>query len=77
MTNSNIKEDVDFIIRAINNPLNKEIHLKPLKNLIKNFQNKWYDLMGPGVADFYVNLLNKKYQNDLQHTKINERLKDR
>tara|TARA_R110000796_G_C14246670_1_gene398002 strand:+ start:222 stop:455 length:234 start_codon:yes stop_codon:yes gene_type:complete len=77
MTNPNIKEDVDFVIRAIDNPKNKSIHLKPLKNLIKNFQKKWYDLMGPGVADFYINLLNKKYQNDLQHSKINERLKDR
>jgi len=77
MNNPNIKEDVDFVMRAMNNPKNKDIHLKPLKNLITNFQKKWYDLMGEGVADFYINLLNKKYQDDLQHSKSNERPEDR
>lgn len=50
MTNPNIKEDVKFIVRVLNNLDNKVIHLKPLKNLIKNFQKKWNDLLGEGIS---------------------------
>jgi|TARA_R100000700_G_C3072443_1_gene81944 hypothetical protein len=63
MKNTNIKKDADFVLKVLNNPLNKEIHRPALKNLIKNFEKKWDDLLGPGVADFYINLLNKKYKN--------------
>jgi hypothetical protein len=72
MTNPNIKEDFEFVTRVIDNPNNKLPHFIALKNLIKNFQNKWEDLMGVGVAHSYINLLNKKYKNALQHTKRNE-----
>jgi hypothetical protein len=50
-------------VEVLRNPYNKEIHITALKKLIKNFENKWNDLLGPGVADSYINLLNKKYQN--------------
>eukprot|EP01050_Picozoa_sp_SAG11_P001441 SAG11_NODE_62_length_19006_cov_6.513143_12_plen_78_part_00 len=73
MTNPNIKEDFEFVSRVLDNPHNKLPHLTALKNLIKNFQQKWCDLMGVGVADFYINLLNKKYKNVLQHIKRNEK----
>ena len=63
MKSPNIKKDADFVLEVLSNPDNKEIHLPALKKLIKNFENKWNDLLGPGVADFYINLLNKKYQN--------------
>ena len=63
MNSPNIKKDADFVINVLSNPLNKEVHKPALKNLIKNFENKWNDLLGPGVADFYINLLNKKYKN--------------
>jgi len=70
MTNPNIKKDVNFVIKVLNNPNNKITHLKSLKNLIKNFQKKWNDLLGPGIADHYNKLLNKKYD-DLQYSKRN------
>ena len=40
-------------------------HKKALQNLINNFKTKWDDNLGPGVADFYVKLLNKKYKNGI------------
>jgi len=70
MTIPNIKKDVNFVIKVLDNPNNKIIHLKSLKNLIKNFQKKWYDLLGPGIADTYNNLLNQKYD-ALQYSKRN------
>lgn len=73
MTNPNIKKDVDFVLKVINNPNNKEIHLPALVKLIKNFEDKWNDLLGPGIADFYTNLLNNKYKYALQHSKRNDR----
>ena len=51
------------VLKVLNNPNNKEVHKPALKKLIINFENKWNDLLGPGVADFYINLLNKKYKN--------------
>ena len=63
MKNTNIKKDADFVLRVLDNSHNKEIHRPALKRLINNFENKWNDLLGPGVADFYINLLNKKYKN--------------
>ena len=39
MNNPNIKKDVDFVLRVLDNPDNKEIHLPALTNLIKNFEN--------------------------------------
>jgi len=73
MNNPNIKKDVDFVLRVLDNPDNKEIHLPALTNLIKNFENKWNDLLGSGVVDFYINLLNNKYKYVLQHSKRNDR----
>jgi hypothetical protein len=63
MKSSTIKKDADFVLKVLNNPLNTEVHKPALKNLIKNFEKKWNDSLGPGVADFYINLLNKKYKN--------------
>jgi|TARA_R110000744_G_C19307902_1_gene556422 hypothetical protein len=60
-----IKKDFDFVMRALRNKDNKSIHLPALINLINNFKNKWEDNLGPGVADFYVKQLNKKYENDI------------
>lgn len=77
MTNPNIKEDVKFIVRVLNNLDNKVIHLKPLKNLIKNFQKKWNDLLGEGISDTYINFLNNKYEDAIQHIKRNDRPQDR
>jgi len=62
MKNPNIKKDAEFVLKVLNNPDNNKIHLPSLKKLIKNFENKWNDLLGPGVADFYTNRLNKKYK---------------
>ena len=63
MNSPNIKKDADFVLKVLNNPLNQEIHRPALKKLIDNFENKWNDLLGPGVADFYINHLTKKYKN--------------
>ena len=65
MERPNIKKDADFVLKVLNNPLNKEVHRPSLKKLISNFENKWDDLLGPGVADQYTNTLNKKYKNVL------------
>ena len=73
MTNPNIKKDVDFVIRVLDNPNNKKIHLPALVRLIKNFEGKWNDLLGSGVVDFYINLLNNKYKDALQYSKRNDR----
>jgi|TARA_R110000824_G_scaffold358939_1_gene546456 hypothetical protein len=66
MENSNIKKDFDFVMRVLKNKDNKLIHLPALQKLIKNFEKKWCDLLGPGIADSYTNRLNKKY-NVLQY----------
>ena len=58
-----IKKDFNFVMKVLNNKDNKFIHLPALRNLINNFKNKWDDNLGPGVADIYVNRLNKKYKN--------------
>ena len=60
-----IKKDFDFVMRALRNKDNKLIHFPALRNLINNFKKKWDDNLGPGVADFYVGLLNKKYKNGI------------
>jgi hypothetical protein len=60
-----IKKDFDFVMRVLRNKDNKPIHLSALRNLINNFKKKWEDTLGPGVADFYVEQLNKKYENDI------------
>jgi len=65
MERPNIKKDADFVLKVLNNPHNKEVHRPALKKLISNFENKWDDLLGPGVADHYTNTLNKKYKNAL------------
>tara|TARA_R110001592_G_scaffold327975_2_gene609336 strand:- start:314 stop:511 length:198 start_codon:yes stop_codon:yes gene_type:complete len=65
MESPNIKKDSEFVLKVLNNPHNKEIHKPALKKLIKNFENKWDDLLGRGVANSYTNLLNKKYENEL------------
>tara|TARA_R110000824_G_scaffold358940_1_gene546461 strand:- start:234 stop:458 length:225 start_codon:yes stop_codon:yes gene_type:complete len=68
-----IKKDANFVLKVLNNTNNKVIHLPSLQRLIKNFQKKWCDLLGPGVIDFYTNLLNKNYKNAIQYIKRNER----
>jgi len=73
MKSPNIKKDAEFVKKVLDNPNNKEIHLPALIKLIKNFEDKWNDLMGPGVVDFYINLLNNKYKYALQHSKRNDR----
>ena len=60
-----IKKDFNFVMKVLRNKDNKSIHLSALKNLINNFKKKWDDNLGPGVADFYVELLNKKYKNGI------------
>ena len=60
-----IKKDFDFVMKVLRNKDNKLIHLQALRNLINNFKKKWDDNLGPGVADFYVKLLNKKYKNGI------------
>ena len=73
MQSPNIKKDVDFVLQALNHSDNKYIHFDALKRLIKNFEKKWFDLLGPGVTDYYINLLNTNYQNAIQYIKRNER----
>jgi len=73
MKSPNIKKDVDFVLKCLNNTNNKTIHFPPLLRLVKNFEKKWIDLMGLGVTDFYINLLNNKYKHALQHSKRNDR----
>ena len=58
-----IKKDFNFVMKVLNNKDNKFIHLPALRNLINNFKKKWEDNLGQGVADFYVEQLNKKYKN--------------
>ena len=60
-----IRKDFDFVMRTLEHDDNKPIHLPALRNLINNFKNKWEDNLGPGVANFYVELLNKKYKNGI------------
>ena len=60
-----IKKDFDFVMRVLKHKDNASIHLPALRNLINNFKKKWDDNLGPGVADFYVELLNKKYKNGI------------
>lgn len=60
-----IKKDFDFVMRVLKNKENKSRHLPALRNLINNFKKKWDDNLGPGVANFYVELLNKKYKNGI------------
>jgi hypothetical protein len=60
-----IKKDFDFVMRVLNNKNNKFIHLPALRNLINNFKKKWDDNLGQGVADFYVEQLNKRYTNGI------------
>jgi len=60
-----IRKDFDFVMRVLKNKDNKPIHFPALRNLINNFKKKWDDNLGPGVADFYVKLLNKKYKNGI------------
>ena len=60
-----IRKDFDFVMRVLKNKDNKAIHFPALRNLITNFKKKWDDNLGPGVADFYVKLLNKKYENGI------------
>ena len=60
-----IRKDFDFVMRVLRHKDNQPIHLAALRNLINNFKNKWDDNLGPGVADFYVELLNKKYKNGI------------
>ena len=61
-----IRKDFDFVMRVLRNKGTYQyIHLAALRNLINNFKNKWDDNLGPGVADFYVELLNKKYKNGI------------
>ena len=73
MNSPNIKKDVNFVLKVLNNTNNKVIHLPSLQKLIKNFEKKWCDLLGPGVTDFYINLLNTDYENAIQYIKRNER----
>jgi len=65
MKRPNIKKDANFVLKVLNNPNNNKTHLLSLKKLINNFENKWNDLLGPGVANYYTNLLNKKYEDEL------------
>lgn len=58
-----VKKDFNFVMKVLNNKNNKFIHLPALRNLINNFKKKWEDNLGPGVADFYTEKLNKKYKN--------------
>ena len=60
-----IKKDFDFVMRVLKNKDNKPIHLPALRNLINNFKKKWDDNLGQGVADFYVEQLNKRYTNGI------------
>jgi len=60
-----IKKDFNFVLKVLNNTHNTVIHLPALRNLINNFKNKWDENLGQGVADFYVELLNKKYKNGI------------
>tara|TARA_B110000444_G_C18250623_1_gene327421 strand:+ start:167 stop:397 length:231 start_codon:yes stop_codon:yes gene_type:complete len=75
MKRPDIKKDVDFVLKSLNNTNNKIIHFPALLKLIKNFEDKWDDLMGPGVTDFYINFLNNKYKDALQYSKRNDRPK--
>ena len=65
------------MLKTLNHSDNKYIHFDALKRLIKNFEKKWCDLLGPGVADFYTNLLNKTYKDAIQYSKRNDRPQDR
>ena len=60
-----IKKDFNFVMRVLKHKDNAPIHLPALRNLINNFKKKWEDNLGQGVADFYVELLNKKYKNGI------------
>lgn len=60
-----IKKDFDFVMRVLKHKNNTPIHLPALRNLINNFKKKWDDNLGPGVANFYVERLNKKYKNGI------------
>lgn len=73
MKSPNIKKDVEFVIKSLNNENNQINHFPALRRLINNFIKKWDDLMGPGNIGYYINRLNKEYQNGLQHCKRNER----
>ncbi len=73
MKSPNIKKDVKFVLKCLNNANNNTNHFPALLKLIHNFQKKWEDLMGPGVTDFYINLLKNQYQNALQYSKRNDR----
>jgi len=75
MKSPNIKKDVNFVLKCLTNTNNNTIHFPALLKLIQNFEKKWNDLLGPGIVDFYTNLLNNKYQNELQHCKRNDRPK--
>jgi len=60
-----IKKDFEFVMKVLNGD-NKPNHKNALQNLINNFKKKWEDNLGQGIADFYINRLNKKY-NVLQY----------
>jgi len=60
-----IKKDFEFVMNALTHTNNTFIHLAALKNLINNFKNKWEDRLGKGIANFYVEQLNKKYENGI------------
>ena len=58
-----IKKDFNFVMKVLKHDGNTPIHLPALKNLINNFKNKWEDNLGKGIANFYVEQLNREYQN--------------
>ena len=60
-----IRKDFDFVMRVLKNKDNRPIHLPALRKLINNFKKKWDDNLGQGVADFYVEQLNKRYTNGI------------
>ena len=39
MKSPNIKKDADFVLKVLNNPLNKEVHRPALKKLIGNLSS--------------------------------------
>ena len=55
---SDMKEDYDYVIKAVRNKDNKLIHYPSLKNLISIFKTKWSLTRNKNRLDVYLHSLN-------------------
>ena len=63
---SDMKEDYDYVIKALRNKDNKLIHYPSLKNLVSIFKTKWSLIRNKNRLNVYLNSLNKNLKRSVR-----------